>query len=64
MNHHGRVRTIGEEGEDIVEDSEERFLLPRGAYRKIPDREIFLSESGFSRFPDFLQFFIVNNGVW
>ena len=26
VNHHGRVRTIGEEGEDIEEDSEERFL--------------------------------------
>ena len=26
VNHHGRVRTIGEEGEDIVEDSEERFF--------------------------------------
>ena len=25
MNHHGRVRTIGEEGEDIEENAEERF---------------------------------------
>ena len=25
VNHHGRVRTIGEEGEDIEENAEERF---------------------------------------
>ena len=27
VNHHGRVRTIGDEGEDIEENSEESFQI-------------------------------------